>query len=75
MVVWSDGSYGVPKDIMFSFPVVVKDGKWQIFKGLNFCEFSKQAIEKTTKELLEEKEMALAALKVWILLWLKYEWV
>jgi len=62
MVVWSDGSYDVPKDLMFSFPVVVKDGKWTIYKDLSFDEFAKGLIEKTTKELLEEKEMALSAL-------------
>jgi len=28
MIVLSDGSYGIPKDIMFSFPVVCKDGKY-----------------------------------------------
>jgi len=63
MVVMSDGSYDVPKDIMFSFPVVCKDGKWQIYQGLKFCDFSKQMIDKTTKELLEEKEMAVSATK------------
>jgi malate dehydrogenase len=61
MAVYSDGSYGVPKDIIFSFPVTCKDGKWQIYQGLKWDEFSKQMIEKTTKELLEEKEMALSA--------------
>jgi len=61
MAVMSDGSYGVPKEIIFSFPVNCKDGKWQIVQGLQFDEFSKGLIEKTTKELLEEKEMALKA--------------
>jgi len=40
MAVWSDGSYGVPKDLIFSFPVVTKDGKWEIYQGLSFDEFS-----------------------------------
>jgi len=34
MAVMSDGSYGVPKEIIFSFPVNCKDGKWQIVQGL-----------------------------------------
>lgn len=34
MAVMSDGSYGVPKGIIFSFPVTCKDGKWTIVQGL-----------------------------------------
>lgn len=30
MGVYSDGSYGAPKDIVYSFPVTCKDGKWTI---------------------------------------------
>lgn len=30
MGVISDGSYGTPADIMFSFPVTIKDKKWSI---------------------------------------------
>lgn len=30
MGVVSDGSYGVPKDIVFSFPVEIHDKKWKI---------------------------------------------
>ncbi len=59
MAVMSDGSYGVPKDICFSFPVVCKNGKWQIVQGLKWTLFSKEKIDLTTTELLEEKKMAL----------------
>lgn len=51
MGVMSDGSYGVPKDICFSFPVVCKNGKWEIVKGLKWTEFIKEKIAATTKEL------------------------
>lgn len=32
MAVMSDGSYGIPKDLIFSFPVQIKDKKWSIVK-------------------------------------------
>ena len=34
MAVMSEGSYGVPKGIIFSFPVTCKEGKWNIVQGL-----------------------------------------
>ena len=30
MGVFSDGSYGTPAGVMFSFPVTIKDGQWTI---------------------------------------------
>lgn len=30
MGVVSDGSYGVPADVVYSFPVTIKDKKWTI---------------------------------------------
>ena len=33
MGVYSDGSYGIPKDIIYSFPVKCEKGKWSIVKG------------------------------------------
>jgi len=69
MAVMSDGSYGIPKDICFSFPVTCKDGKWEIVKGFEWTEFSKKMIDITTKELQEERTMALDYLstkKKWI---------
>jgi len=58
MGVFSDGSYGTPKDIMFSFPCTVQDGKWSIVQGLPISDFAKEKLELTGKELLEEKEEA-----------------
>jgi malate/lactate dehydrogenase len=34
MGVPSNGDYGIPKDVMFGFPVTTKDGKYEIVKGL-----------------------------------------
>jgi malate dehydrogenase len=56
MGVLSDGSYGVAKDLIFSFPVTVVDGKASIVKGLIINEFSKQKLKLSEAELKEEKE-------------------
>lgn len=60
MGVISDGSYGAPKDIVFSFPVQIVNKQWKIVQGLNVDDFSKAKLEITGKELLEEREEAMA---------------
>lgn len=60
MGVVSDGSYGIPKDIVFSFPVQVKDKQWKIVQDLTINDFVRGKLDITTKELLEEKEEAMA---------------
>jgi malate dehydrogenase len=60
MGVISDGSYGVPKDIIFSFPVEVQNKKWKIVQGLKVDDFARSKFDITAKELLEEKEEAMA---------------
>jgi malate/lactate dehydrogenase len=34
MCVQSKGEYGVPEGLVFSYPVTVSRGKWEIVKGL-----------------------------------------
>lgn len=60
MGVMSDGSYGVPKDIVFSFPVQIKNKQWSIVQGLDIDAFARGKLEVTAKELLEEKDEAMA---------------
>ena len=55
MGVPSNGDYGIPKDVMFGFPVTTKDGKYEIVKGLTIDEFSQERINKTLKELQDEQ--------------------
>ena len=55
MGVPSDGSYGIPKGIIFSFPVTCKGGDYQIVQGLGFDEFGQSKMHATLKELEEEK--------------------
>ena len=59
MAVTSDGNpYGVPEGLIFSFPVTIKNQKWTIVPGLNINEFSRDKINKSADELIEEKTMA-----------------
>lgn len=60
MGVVSDGSYGIAKDIVFSFPVEIKNKQWSIVQGLNIDAFARGKLEVTAKELLEEKDEAMA---------------
>lgn len=60
MAVVSDGSYGIPEDIVYSFPVTLKDGKWSIVKNLEIDSYSKGMMEATAKELEEERVDAFA---------------
>jgi len=51
----SDGHYGIPKDVMFGFPVICEAGSYQMVEGLPIDAFSQQCIDKTLKELLDEQ--------------------
>jgi malate dehydrogenase len=55
MGVPSNGDYGIPKDIIFGFPVTTANGKYEIVKGLPIDAFSQERIDKTLKELQEEQ--------------------
>jgi malate dehydrogenase len=61
MGVISDGNkYGTPEGLIYSFPLEIKaGGNWSIVNGLPINAFSKDKMEKTGKELLEERKMAL----------------
>jgi malate dehydrogenase len=51
----SDGHYGIPKDVMFGFPVTCEAGSYRLVEGLPVDAFSQQCIDKTLKELLDEQ--------------------
>jgi malate dehydrogenase len=55
MGVPSNGDYGIPKDVMFGFPVTTEGGKYKIVEGLAIDEFSQERINKTLKELTDEQ--------------------
>lgn len=52
----SDGSYEIPEEIMFGFPVVCENGEYKIVEGLEIDEFSRERINITLDELQGEKE-------------------
>lgn len=56
MGVASDGSYGIPEDVMFGFPVTCAEGRYEIVEGLAIDEYSRGKMDNTLKELLEERE-------------------
>ncbi len=53
----SDGSYGVEKGLISSFPVRSSGQKIEVVQGLPVNEFSRARIDATVKELKEEKSM------------------
>lgn len=59
MAVPSTGNkYGVPEDIVYSFPVTCEAGKWTIVENLPIDDFSREKMDATAAELVEEKALA-----------------
>jgi malate dehydrogenase len=56
MAIPSDGSYGVPEGIISSFPVTCADGEYSIVEGLEIDEFSRERIDASAAELMEERQ-------------------
>jgi malate dehydrogenase len=56
MGVPSNGEYGIPKDVMFGFPVTTAGGKYKIVEGLAIDAFSQKCIDKTLAELQGEQD-------------------
>jgi malate dehydrogenase len=55
MSVPSDGSYGIEPGVVFSFPVTCSDGNYEIVQGLELDELSRSRLDKSYRELLEER--------------------
>jgi malate dehydrogenase len=56
MGVPSNGEYGIPKDVMFGFPVTTSGGQYKIVEGLAIDAFSQECIDKTLAELKAEQD-------------------
>ncbi len=56
MAVPSDGSYGIPEGVIYSYPVTCKNGAYSIVQGLSIDEFSREKMLATHRELLEERD-------------------
>ncbi len=55
--VCSDGSYGIEKGLISSFPVRATGSKWEIVQGVPVNDFSRSKIDASVAELKEEREL------------------
>ena len=54
MGIASDGSYGIEKSMMYSFPVTCSGGQYSVVQGLAIDDFSRKRMDATAAELKEE---------------------
>jgi len=52
----SDGSYGIAEDIIYGVPVTIANGKYERVADLEIDAFSREKMDGTLKELLEERD-------------------
>ena len=52
----SNGEYGIPKEVVFGYPVTCEGGEYKIVEGLPIDAFSQECINKTLAELEGEKD-------------------
>lgn len=55
MAIPSDGSYGIAEGVIYSYPVICRDGAYQIVQDLPIDEFSRARMQATEQELREER--------------------
>ena len=56
MGVYSDGSYGIPEGLIYSFPCECRNGDWAIVQGVEVGDFSRSKMDATAAELAEERD-------------------
>ncbi len=56
MAIPSDGSYGIAEGVIYSYPVTCSGGRYSIVQGLDIDGFSRERMDKTRAELLEERD-------------------
>lgn len=57
VAVCSDGSYGIERGLMYSYPIRSDGSQWSIVEGLEINEFSREKMTATENELKEEKSL------------------
>ncbi len=55
MAVPSDGRYGIPEGVIYSYPVTCNGGEYTIVDGLDIDDFSRSRMDATDAELREER--------------------
>lgn len=65
MGIITDGSsYGIPEDLVYSYPLTIdSEGNYKIVEGLTINQFSREKMDISVKELMEERDVALAFLQ------------
>jgi len=56
MAIPSDGSYGIPEGLIYSYPVTCQNGEYSIVQGLEIDDFSRERMETTRQELEQERD-------------------
>jgi len=56
MAIPSDGSYGIPEGVVYSFPCTTSGGRISIVQGLEIDDFSRGRMDATRDELFEERD-------------------
>ena len=56
MAISSDGSYGISSDLIYSYPVICRNGGYEIVQGLEINAYSKEKMKITENELIEERD-------------------
>ncbi|SNX28513.1 malate dehydrogenase (NAD) [Polynucleobacter meluiroseus] len=51
----SNGEYGIPAEVIYGFPVTCENGEYKMVEGLEIDEFSRERMNHTLNELLEEQ--------------------
>jgi malate dehydrogenase len=57
VAVCSDGSYGVEKGLISSFPIRSTPGKWEVVQNVPLNDFSRSKIDASVNELKEEQSL------------------
>lgn len=56
MAVPSDGSYGIPEGVIYSYPMTCNGGAYSVVQGLSVNAFSREKMQATYRELCEERD-------------------
>jgi malate dehydrogenase len=55
MGIASKGEYGIPAGVIYGYPVICENGEYKMIEGLEIDEFSRERMNHTLNELLEEQ--------------------
>ncbi len=55
MGILSDGSYGIPEGVVYSFPVTCENGRYRIVQGLDLSDYDRKKMQTSYEELMNEQ--------------------